>query len=50
MFNQTKSCLFWQKKAKEFGKQKLAENVDAEAYIAEAGEKPKKKKSKHKHS
>ncbi|KAF4397190.1 hypothetical protein CsatB_027559 [Cannabis sativa] len=39
------------KKAKEFGKQKLAENVDAEAYIAEAGgEKPKKKKSKHRHS
>jgi hypothetical protein len=34
-----------QKKAKEFGKQKLAENINAETYIAAAGE-PSKKKSK----
>ncbi|KAL4651989.1 hypothetical protein ACB092_01G200500 [Castanea dentata] len=33
------------KKAKEFGKQKLGENVNAEVYIATAGE-PSKKKSK----
>lgn len=35
------------KKAKEFGKQKMVETVDAEAYLAESGEKPRKKKSKH---
>ena len=34
-----------QKKAKDFGKQKLSENINAEAYIATAGE-PSKKKSK----
>ncbi|KAK7853099.1 krr1 small subunit processome component like protein [Quercus suber] len=34
------------KKAQEFGKQKLGENVNAEVYIATAGE-PSKKKSKH---
>lgn len=33
------------KKAKEFGKQKLVENINAETYIASAGE-PSKKKSK----
>lgn len=33
------------KKAKEFGKQKLGENINAESYIAAAGE-PSKKKSK----
>jgi hypothetical protein len=33
-----------QKKAKEFGQQKLAENVNAEDYIASAGEPSKKKK------
>ena len=37
--------LVLQKKAKEFGKQKLGENVNAEVYIATAGE-PSKKKSK----
>lgn len=36
-----------QKKAKEFGKQKMDETVNAEAYLAETGEKPPKKKSKH---
>ncbi|XP_024020642.1 KRR1 small subunit processome component [Morus notabilis] len=35
------------KKAKEFGKQKMDETVNAEAYLAETGEKPPKKKSKH---
>ncbi|PON46967.1 Ribosomal RNA assembly KRR [Parasponia andersonii] len=34
-------------KAKAFGKQNLVENVNVEAYIAESGEKPPKKKSKH---
>ncbi|CAB4264992.1 unnamed protein product [Prunus armeniaca] len=37
------------KKAKEYGRQNSAENVNAEAYIAESGE-PSKKKSKRKHS
>ncbi|KAJ9164435.1 hypothetical protein P3X46_024011 [Hevea brasiliensis] len=34
-------------KAKEFGKKKAIENVNAEEYIAASGELPKKKKSKH---
>ncbi|KAB1208496.1 hypothetical protein CJ030_MR7G028517 [Morella rubra] len=37
------------KKAKEFGKQKAAENINPEAYIAAAGE-PSKKKSKRSQS
>ncbi|XP_048441114.1 KRR1 small subunit processome component homolog [Pyrus x bretschneideri] len=37
------------KKAKEYGIQKMAENVNPEAYLAESGE-PSKKKSKRKHS
>ena len=42
-----------QEKAKEFGKQKMAENINAEAYLAESGEKPPKKKklkTKFKHT
>ncbi|KAM2679623.1 hypothetical protein EV2_011515 [Malus domestica] len=37
------------KKAKEYGIQRMAENVNPEAYLAESGE-PSKKKSKRKHS
>lgn len=41
--------LVMQEKAKEFGKQKMAENINAEEYLAESGEKPlKKKKLKNK--
>lgn len=38
--------LCWQKKAKEFGKQKSMENIDAEKYIA-SGDLRSKKKSRH---
>ncbi|KAF3438275.1 hypothetical protein FNV43_RR21036 [Rhamnella rubrinervis] len=37
-------ALSLKEKAKEFGKQKMAESINAEAYLAESGDKPSKKK------
>lgn len=39
-----------QRKAEEFGKRKLTENIDVEAYIASPGEQSLKKKKKSKRS
>ncbi|GAV63080.1 hypothetical protein CFOL_v3_06602 [Cephalotus follicularis] len=40
-------AILLKKKAKEFGKQKALENINAEEYIAASGEQRSKKKSKH---
>ncbi|KAH7528158.1 hypothetical protein FEM48_Zijuj05G0042100 [Ziziphus jujuba var. spinosa] len=43
----TAMALSVKEKAKKFGKQKLIENINAEEYLAQSGQKPPKKKSKH---
>lgn len=42
--------LVLQEKAKEFGRKKMVENVNAEEYLAESGGKPPKKSKKSKRS